>query len=211
MATIKWNATGERYYETGIEKAVLFIENSSPVVWDGLISVSHTPVGGETEAYYFEGNKYLNTTSRQEYKATINAYSSPREFNACNGIQELYRGLEVTSQNNKSFNLVYKTLIGNDESSTMDYKLHLIYNAKTQVALSSSQTLTKEKNLSINKWTITAVPPLVDGYLASAYRVIDTRKYSSEIITNLENALYGTDITDPYFPTPAQLTTILGG
>ncbi len=84
MTRLVWDTDGQRLYENGVDQGVLYIDYIG-TAWPGLISVSESPSGGEPRPYYIDGQKYLNLASAEEYEATINALSSPAEFNQCEG------------------------------------------------------------------------------------------------------------------------------
>lgn len=207
MTAITWNLPGEKIYETGIDKAVLYVPGLSPKNWNGILSITNSPTGGESEASFYEGNKHLDKVSKQEYKSTIDCFYTPEEFNSCNGYVNMYQGLIATNQKRSKFNLSYRTTIGNDLSGiNMGYKIHLIYNAVATSSGSDYKTRSNTEDPVIYTWTITATPPQFSN---TAYRVIDSRKYSEQIMLDVENALYGTDSSEPYFPSIEQLSTLL--
>ena len=55
MARLEWDKTGERYYEAGVEKGVLYLpENgvySTGVAWNGLTSVNESTDGADISPY----------------------------------------------------------------------------------------------------------------------------------------------------------------
>ena len=212
MARLNWNATGERFYETGIDQAVLYVDGQAPAPWSGLISVSESAIGGEATGYFYDGLKYLNNASNQEFKANIQSYYVPEAFYECDGLSQLtYYGLFATQQPRKTFNLTYRTLIGNDiEGSEHAYRLHLVYNAIAMPSNRNFRTLGSDAAPDIKSWSITALPPQVTGFKPTPYRVIDSRKYSPTVMSALEDILYGTSTQSPRFPTPIELTTLLG-
>ena len=64
MSKLVWDATGERYYETGVKNGVLYIPTSGVyskgVAWNGLTAVTESPSGAEATALYADDVKYLN-------------------------------------------------------------------------------------------------------------------------------------------------------
>ena len=94
MAKLVWDKTGEHLYETGVDHGVLYFPDQTGaykngVAWNGLISVSESPSGAEATGQYADNIKYLNLISAEEFGATIEAYTYPEEFEACNGNKEL--------------------------------------------------------------------------------------------------------------------------
>lgn len=212
MAKLLWNVAGDRVYETGISKTVLYVDGHAPTKWTGLQSVSNNPSSGEIESRYFDGIKYSNTIAKQELKLTIKAINIPKSFNDCIGIRKVeHEGLLVTNQQLSNFNLTFVTGIGNDtEGLNKGYKIHLIFNATSLYSDKTYDTISESTSVNPISIDISSSYPLVNGIATSPYRVIDTRKYSSTIISNLEDILYGTDTTLPRFPTAEELQTILG-
>lgn len=130
MTRIFWNAPGERFYEGGVDRGVLYVGSTPGVPWTGLISVAESPKGGEARPYYQDGIKRLNISGKEEFEATINAFTAPREFGPCDGTVAFQNGLFATQQPRKSFHLCYRTQVGNDiQGQSHAYKIHLVYNA----------------------------------------------------------------------------------
>jgi hypothetical protein len=213
MAILTWNNSGERYFETGIEKGVLYIDDIPAKIWPGLTSVTINPLGGEVESNYFDGIKYQNIVSKQEFSCVIKAYSFPYEFNRCLGIKQIeHEGLNASQQTQEFFNVSYQTKIGNDTSGiNKGYKLHLIYNAIPTISDNTFDSISNKITATPFSINVSTINPLISGSPVSSYRVIDSTKYSEEIMTQITDILYGTENMDARFPTPFELLTILGG
>jgi hypothetical protein len=210
VARIVWTAQGERFYETGIDRGVLYIPNDPGVAWPGLISVAESPSGGDAQPFYFEGLKYLNIATKEEYEATITSLYAPAEFLECDGVVRLQNGLLVTQQPRRSFGLSYRTKIGNDVAgSDHAYKIHLVYNALAAPSSRPNETLNASGEPSTFSWAITTKPPTITGYRPTAHLVIDTRYTDPEILSDLEDLLYGTDEDFSVLPTPDELIDLL--
>lgn len=198
MPRLKWSAIGERFYESGIDRGVLYLPNQVGVPWVGLVSVVESPSGGEPKAYYLDGIKYLNISSAEEFEATINAFGSPKEFSVCNGDSIIQNGLFVTGQPRKSFGLSYRTRIGNDTSgSEYGYKIHLVYNALAEPSNRSNNTIADSVNISTFSWRISTKPPIISGYKPTAHFVIDSRYTTFEVLAEVSDILYGSDELQP--------------
>lgn len=212
MTRIEWNASGERFYETGIEQAVLYVDGLAPAPWNGLLSVTEVAVGGDSAGYHYNGVKYLDLSNNREFKAVIRSYYTPDIFNECDGLKPLEGyGLFATQQTRKTFNVCFKTLVGNDvDGVDHAYKLHLIYNALAATISRGYVSINDNADPVINSWTLTATPPPSSGFKPTPYRVIDSRKYTTSVMTSIENILYGTTSQAPRFPTSDELTTLLG-
>lgn len=168
MSKLVFDNDGERLYETGVREGVLFTKGASGwnkgVVWNGLTAVTETPSGAESTALYADDIKYLNLLSAEEFGATIEAYSSPKEFDECDGTLELAPGVIIGQQTRKPFCFAYKTVLGNDEESN-DYgcKLHFIFNAKAAPSERSYATVNDSPEVITLSWELSTTPTNVDG------------------------------------------------
>lgn len=208
MARLTWDASGERFYETGVDRGVLYVDDIG-VPWNGLISVSETSNGGEARPYYIDGVKYLNLATAEEFQATLTALSSPPEFGICDGVASLQNGLFATQQPRRSFGLSYRTMVGNDlETKARGYKIHLVYNALSGPAERSYSTLGEDTQPTIFSWPITTLPPSLTGRKPTAHFVVDTRYTPVDILAEVEDLLYGNDSFPPSLPTVDALVAI---
>lgn len=202
MTKLVWNAAGERLYETGVDRGVLYPRQVPGVAWNGLVAVNETVLGGEAQPFYFDGIKYLDFVAAEDFQATIEAYSAPEEFAGCDGTKVLSPGLLATQQPRYPFGLCYRTLIGNDlVGQDYGYKLHLVYNATAIPAGVQHQTQDDGSSVTTRSWTINTVPPMATTYKPTAHFIIDSTKVDSGKLQTLENLLYGTNSTNPQLPT----------
>lgn len=209
MSRLIWGAYGERFYEAGVDRGVLYVASQPGVAWNGLISVSETPSGGDAKEYYLDGIKYLNLSTAEEYEATLVSYSSPSQFGPCDGTVSIHNGLFATQQPRQSFGLCYRTLLGNDvEGPDHAYKLHLVYNALSAPAQRPHRSLGGQSDPAVFSWAITTKPPPITGLKPTAHLVIDSRTAAPEALSEVEDFLYGTDSEDAILPTPDELIAI---
>lgn len=203
MARLTWNDVGERFFETGVDRGVLYIDDEIGVPWTGLISVSESPSGGEPRPLYYDGIKYSNLASAEEFEATLEAFSSPPEFYPCEGRVAIQNGLFATQQPRKQFGLSYRTLIGNDVLSTSaGYKIHLVYNALASPGDKTYTTISADKtDAATFSWSITTLPPILTGLRPTAHFVVDSRYTPVDLLAEFEDLLYGSAAGDPYLPT----------
>ena len=205
MSKIVWDATGEHKYETGIDHGVLYPINQSNnqydngVAWNGLTSVTETPSGGESNSQYADNIKYLDLLSAETFGATIACFTYPPEWAECDGSVSPVEGVNLYQQARKTFGLSYRTKIGNDLTSDLGYKLHLVYGAKAQPSERAYNTVNESPEALNFSYTISTTPVDVPGYKATSLITIDSTKYTSDEararLTTLENILYGTDST----------------
>lgn len=209
MSRITWGDTGTRFYEQGTDRGVLFLAGIAGVPWNGLKSVTESPSGGEATPYYFDGVKYQNVLSSEEFEATIKAFSSPSEFGECDGESSLANGLFVSQQPRKPFGLSYRTQIGNDlEALQHGYKIHLVYNALASPTQKDNATIGGAATPTDFSWPISTTPVEITGRKASAHLIIDSRTTDSLVLLDLENLLYGTDETSSSLPTVEEVITL---
>lgn len=205
MSRLIWDATGERQYETGVKNGVLYPMGTGTasgtypagVVWNGLSAVSETPSGAESNPIYADDMKYLNLISIEEFGATIEAYSSPEEFDECDGTKEVVAGVTVGQQSRKTFGFCYRTALGNDESGTeYGYKLHLIYGCLAAPSERSYQTINDSPEAISLSWEITTTPIGISNHNATSRIIIDSTRANAACLKNLEDILYGVDAPD---------------
>lgn len=209
MPRLTWSAIGEHFYEIGIDRGVLYIDNKPGVVWNGLISVSEASSGGESKSFYIDGIKFLNLSSSEDFNATIEAYTYPREFEPCQGNVSSYRGLYATNQKRKTFGLSYRTKIGNDiDGFDHGYKIHLIYNALAEPAQRQYSSINASTDPSTFSWNISTLPPSILDYKPTAHFVIDSRYAEPLALSAIEDVLYGTNIEEARLPTTEELFSI---
>ena len=209
-----WDATGERLYETGVKQCALYVQEAGAypkgVAWNGITAVTESPSGAEATALYADDIKYLNLMSTEEFGATIEAYTYPDEFAACNGESELVKGVKIGQQKRKTFGLCYKTALGNDvDGNEHGYKLHIIYGALAAPSEKAYATINDSPEAITLSWEISTTPVNVDGAKPTASIVIDSTKADAEKLTALETILYGSEDTDPRLPLPDEIKTLM--
>jgi hypothetical protein len=216
MPKLKWDQAGERLYETGVNKGVLYPQAGDGaypkgVAWNGLTAVTESPSGAEATALYADNTKYLNLMSAEEFGATIEAYTYPNEFAECNGESELVTGVSIGQQTRKPFGMAYQTKLGNDtESTDHGYKIHLIYGASAAPSEKAYATVNDSPEAITFSWEVKTTPVEVEGFKPTATIVIDSTKVSAEKMTAIENILYGTDEAEARLPLPDEIVTIMG-
>lgn len=207
---IKWDEAGERYFETGIDRGVLYADELSGVAWNGLVSVNETSVGGEPTPLYLDGEKYQDVIGNEDFEAELETFSTPKEFEECEGLREIVPGLLATHQKRRSFGLSYRTLIGNDTDGTDHaYKLHLVYNAVAVPTGRVNQTIGESVEPSKFTWKINTIPEQIDHHKPTAHLIIDSRKIPYQNLDILETVLYGTEDEPARLPSPSEVAELL--
>lgn len=217
MAKLVWDQTGNRLYETGTKKGVLYPMDEKGtypkgVAWDGLIGVTNSPSGAEETPLYADDIKYLSLTSAEEFGATVEAYQSPAEFDECDGSASVVEGVTIGQQTRKAFGMSYVTMIGNDVSgNAYGYKIHIIYGAKASPSERAYTSINDSPEAVTLSWELTTTPVEVQGFNPTATMTIDSTKVNAEKLKSLEEILYGTDDVEARLPLPKEIIDLVKG
>jgi hypothetical protein len=217
MAVLSWDQTGQRFYETGVDRAVLYIPDAggvytNGVAWNGITAITESPGGAETNPMFADNIKYLNLFSLEEYAMTLEAYTFPDQFAQFDGTWIASQGVYVGQQNRTPFGLSYRTRLGNDLlSDDFGYKLHLVYNCLASPSERAYSTVNDSPEAITFSWEIATTPVPVTGRKATSIITIDTTKVMPANLTALTNALWGTGGTDPRLPFPDEVIAMFAG
>lgn len=209
-----WDAVGDKRYERGVSKGVLFPTKSdgsyeAGVAWNGLTNVNESPDGGEATDMWADNIKYGTLRSVENHKGSIEAYTYPDEFAECDGNAEPVPGLRLGQQTRKPFGLSYRTEIGSDSNPEFGYKIHLVYGATASPSEKTHETINDSSDISPISWDYETVPVAVDGYKPVAHLEIDSTKVDPTKLAQLEAKLYGSEAEDPKLPMPAEVISML--
>ena len=230
---LAWDKSGERYYETGVDHAVLYPINQSNeykpgVAWNGVRSIAENPSGAEPTKLYADNIQYLTMYSLEEYSLTLACYQYPEEFDACNGIASLGTnvvGAKAGQQARKKFGLAYRTKIGNDtQGEDLGYKLHLVYGCSAKPSSKTHNTVNNSPEAEEMSFEISSDPvPASDSPSETlkplCYIEIDSRDFVSTdekaLLAALEKKLFGDPEAAsaseglPYLPLPSEVRSTL--
>lgn len=213
MAKLVWDAEGKKYYETGVDRGVLYKPTTgtaydSGFAWNGLTGVTETPSGADATDSYADNIKYATIRAAEKFGGTIEAYTYPDEFMECDGSAEPTPGVTIGQQTRKTFGLSYRTMINNDLGQE-DYKLHLVYGATASPSQRSYSTINESPEAMTMSWEFSTTPINVTGYKPTALLVVDSREVEAENLAELEAVLYGTESDEPKLPTPDEVISML--
>lgn len=216
MTILTWDGSGQRLYETGVDRGVLYVPTGgvydNGYAWNGLTAVTESPSGAEATALYADNIKYLNLLSVEEFGGTIEAYTYPPEFGQCDGTAAPQAGVLVGQQTRKTFGLYYRTRIGDDLVATdKGYKLHLVYGALAAPSEKAYASVNDTPEAITFSWEFTTSPVSVSNLKPSATLTIDSTKVNAAALVVLENALYGTAGTQPRLPLPDEVIAMFAG
>lgn len=210
MTRLSWNNVGERFFEAGVDRGVLYVGTADGVPWNGLVSVDESPSGGELQAYYMDGVHYLSSVSPEAFEATLTAFYSPPEFDPCDGNKALALGLSAGRQKRVPFGLSYRTMLGNDvDGQSHGYKIHILYNLIAGPAPRSYSSIDDNPDPMTLSWKIISKPESIAASAPSAYLILNTMEANPGAVSQLEDILYGTSTTPPRLPLPAEVISVV--
>ena len=217
MAKLVWDEAGKHIYETGVSKGVLYVMSNTPgtyekgVAWNGLSSVSESPTGAEVSAIYADNIKYLNLMSREEFEGSIEAYTYPDEFMACDGSAspENAKGFVVGQQDRKTFAFCYQTKVGNDLNPEAGYKIHIIYGCLAAPSERAYETVNDSPEAMTLSWEISTTPVVVTGFKPTSHLVIDSTKVKPAALKAIEDALYGKESEEAKVLMPDEVAALI--
>jgi hypothetical protein len=199
MFKLKWDQIGEKKFETGVDRGVLYpgVSGTYPKghVWNGLTTISESPEGGDAQDFYADNIKYGSLRGAENFNGTIECYTYPDEWKACDGRKELVAGVTIAQQNRKSFGLSYRSIIGND-TDLLDYGyiIHLVYNASASPSSKSRQTVNESPEAQTFSYEFKTTPvnvTVIPGAKPTAHLEIDSTKVSKAQLDAIEAILYG--------------------
>lgn len=198
--SIKWDQTGEKKYESGVDHGVLYPYNNgynTAVAWNGLTAVNESPSGAEPQPFYADNIKYANLLSAEDYGCSIEAYTYPKQFEACDGSKEIAPGVTVGQQNRETFGFSYRTRIGNDtDGAEAGYKLHLVYGCLAAPSDKNHESINENVELQTMSWEVSSTPVAVTGAKPTACLTIDSTEVGAGKMADIEAVLYGCDAFD---------------
>lgn len=211
MPTLEWDQVGDRTYQTGVDKGVLYLKDGTVVPWNGLTSIEDG-TSAELKSYYLDGVKILDHVIPGDFAGKLSAFTYPDEFDDLLGNALIAPGLTFYEQPAKSFNLSYRTKIGNDVDEDYGYKIHLLYNVRAIADSQRFETLGNNPSAPEFSWSLTGVPPIytIDGVKPTVHISIDSTNARPDLLEILEGILYGTDTTNPRFPTVLEIRILFG-
>lgn len=215
MAALSWDGVGDRFFETGVDRGVLYIPTAgvydTGVAWNGLVSVTQSPSGAESNKIYADNIPYLNLISAEEFAATIEAYTFPDEFLEFDGFASPVAGVAVGQQARKTFGLSYRSRVGNDvEGDELGYKLHLIYGCVAAPTERAHSSVNESPEATTFSWEVSTTPVTFSSGRPTSVVTVDSRTAGATELQALEDLLWGTDTpTDPSLPLPDLVVTTM--
>jgi hypothetical protein len=211
MTKLAWDVVGERIYQAGVDHGVLYLHDGTVVPWNGLTNIEESS-SPELKSFYLDGVKYLESLIPGDFVGKLKAVTYPDEFESVNGIVNVASGLTYYDQPSMSFNLSYRTKIGNDiKGLDYGYKIHILYNLIANPDASAFETFGDSGAKPIEfGWSLTGTPVKVLKFRPTVHISIDSTRTPKYILDILEGKLYGTDTNDPSLPAISEVAELLG-
>lgn len=211
MSVLEWDNAGDRTYQTGVDHGVLYLKDGTVVPWNGLTSVEDG-TSADLKSYYLDGVKILDHVTPGDFAGKLSAFTYPDEFDEVVGAPQIAPGLTFYEQRSKSFNLSWRTKVGNDLDEDYGYKIHLLYNVMAIPDSHNYQSIQENIEAPEFSWSLSGTPPIgtIDGIRPTAHVSIDSNSTQVDLLEEIEGILYGTDLTEPRFPTILELRFMFG-
>ncbi len=214
MPKLEWDKSGEKLYETGVKNCALYVFKNNAydkgIAWNGITGITESPSGAEASPLYADDIKYLNLISNEDFGATLEAYTYPKEFEECDGTAEISKGVSIGQQNRKTFGLVYKTTLGNDvDGNSHGYKIHVIYGCLAAPSEKAYASINDSPEAITFSWELSTTPVEVNGFKPTSTITIDSTKIEAEKLKKLEDKLYGSETGDATLLLPNEIMTLL--
>ena len=217
MAVIEWDKIGEHRYESGVDHGVLFVWDKSKksygkgVAWNGLTKVTEKPSGAESTKKYADNIAYLNMVSAEEFAATIEAYTYPDEFLACDGVSIPKKGVQVGQQERASFAMSYRTKVGNDtDGQNADYKIHLVYGLLASPSEKGYESINDSPEPIAFSWEAKSTPVPLAGFNPVSSITLLASEFQASDLKKITDKIYGTVSEDPKLLLPDEVFAALG-
>jgi hypothetical protein len=209
MATVEWNKIPDRTFQYGVDRGVLYVEGSPGVPWNGLLRVDEKTEGAQLRPVFMEGRLIDQVSYPGNFSGAISAITYPDEFELCDGYAVSADGLMLSHQPRKKFSLTYRTKVANPLTQELANRIHLIFGARIAPTDRSNASVGTNVNPLAFSWPVSAVPAIFTDRRPTAHVIVDSRLVDPSAFSMLEDILYGTDTTNPRFPTPAEITSLM--
>lgn len=209
MTAITWHAPGDKTYEAGLDRGVLYVDGKTGVPWNGLTRIEEK-VKTKVDPIYYDGVKVNDIVTIGDLQGTIRAVTYPDEFLECEGVGEDQTGVYLTEQPVKRFGLCFRTKIGegNDDPNS-GYKIHLYYNLTAVPSNKRRNTLSLNTEPEEFSWDISAIPEPIEGHKPTSHMIVDSRQIDPWLLADLEDILYGNGDSDSKLPDLKSITTFI--
>jgi hypothetical protein len=217
MAVLQFDAAGQKLYEAGVERGVLYPVNvgnglyDNGYAWNGLTTVTESPAGAEAQDNYADNIKYASLRSAETFSGTIEAFTYPDAFAACDGSYVPVAGVNVGQQGRQGFGLSYRTKLGNDVTGDLGWKYHMVYGLTAAPSEKAYATINDSPGPVGFSWDVNSIPAVVTGQKPTSIITVDSTKFTAPQIQALTDFLWGTAGTNPSLPPPDSVIALFSG
>lgn len=208
MTALEWDKVGERFYQTGIDRGVLFTTDGDAYTWNGLTQINEDE-SREVKSYYIDGIKYLDHHVPGSYSAKLEAFTYPDILDELTGVAQYVPGVFLHDQPSRVFHLCYRTGVGNDLDPDLGYKIHIVYNVMAVPSGAEMATLSNSVDPGKFSWALTGTPPAIFGARPTSHISIQSLHLDPALLEILEEQIYGTSSSDPNLPSMEALLALL--
>jgi hypothetical protein len=239
----EWGQKNRVSHRAGIDRGMLYMSsnasgypnlNTYGMAWDGLVSVTESPLGGEVTPVYYDGIKFTDWRSTPDFSGVIEAFGFPDVstyinpngakmattnggYETING-QFIQNGMVFDKQRPIFFDMSWRSF-KRFSNGTQQEDVHLLYNVLAGPGEEVYGTIGEETEPALISWPITATPPENHLYdiTPTAHFVIRVSELSLANRQTIERMLYGyappptfAITQQPYMPAFKTITDILG-
>lgn len=204
MTRLSWGDIGARLFEAGVDRGVFYPTVGPGVPWNGLLAVKESNDDNAQSIIYVDGLSYVTQVSLGTFSAELSAITYPLEFEEYDGYVD-----GLSNQLRKSFNLCYRSIVGNDvDDTSFGYKIHLVYNVLAEPTDTAFSSLDATVEATPFMWALSTTPVVITGYRPTSHLVIDTTRAYPSSISALEDILYGTVSEVPRMPSMEEVLAL---
>lgn len=215
MAALTWDETGKHFYDTGLDRGVLYVwdptasKYAKGVAWSGLTKVTDKPTGAEITKLYADNIPYLSMISAEEFEETIEAYTFPDEFFACDGVVD-QKGVRMGQQARRSFCLSYRTIRGNDtDGNAHGETLHIRYGLLASPSEKARETVNSSPTATTFSWSCKSTPISATDLKPVSSLEVSSDSVKPKAFKALKDRLWGSASDEPTLLLPDEVTALI--
>lgn len=203
--TLEWGKVGERTYEQGVDRVVVYLDDGTAVPWSGVVSITESK-NVNASAVYFDGNKVNSIVETNSYSASISAITYPDEVSILEGNERINHGIYLTNQYARPFSMSYRTGVGDDINGMFsNYKIHILFGLMLTPANKDYVSINNEPSVMTFEWDISSIPPEVGNYRPTSHITLDENQMPEALKDAIYLSLYGDGTNPPEFSTVEDL------
>lgn len=189
MAALTWDVLSEHKFNIGVKNVALWVKAKGSegtyafgkaVAWNGVTNITDSPEGAEPTHLYANDKRYATLMSTEELNLSIEAYTYPDEFAACDGSATIMKGVKVGQQPRAHFALAYVTTEGNAEDMYADEILHVVFDGLASPTEKAYNSINDSPETDPMSWEVSTTPITV-SYNETSYVTSNLEIKKSEV------------------------------